>query len=67
MLDIFFGFVVVVVETLLLAGGASRSSILGTVAMMIRDEGNMHLWKKDGMVGVDGIFTPFCFPLFVTI
>ena len=50
MLDIFFGFVVVVVETLLLAGGASRSSILGTVAMMIRDEGNMHLWKKDGMV-----------------
>ena len=38
-----------------------------TVAKVIRGEDNWCLWKNDRMLGVDGVFAPFCFPFLVMV
>ena len=34
------------------------------VATVVGGGGNGRLWKKDGMVCVEGVIAPFCFPFF---
>ena len=61
-----FCFFVVVVEILFLVGGVSGWSVATAVATVVADEGNWRLWKNDGMVCVEGVVAPFCFPFFGT-
>ena len=37
------------------------------MATVVGGEDNGCLWKKDGMVGVEGVVAPFCFPVFGTV
>ena len=59
-----FSLVGVVVDILFLVGGASGWSVPMVVATVVGGGGNGRLWKKDGMVCVEGVIAPFCFPFF---
>ena len=61
-----FWFAPVVVEILFFVGRASRWSVATVVATVVGDEGNERLWKKDRMVGVEGVADLFYFPFFGT-
>ena len=61
-----FSFVGVVVDILFLVRGASGWSVPMAVATVVGGGGNGRLWKKDGMVCVEGVVAPFCFPFFGT-
>ena len=62
-----FVVVVVVVEIHFLVGGASGWSVPTAVATVVGGDGNGRLWKKDGMMSVEGVIAPFCFPFFGTV
>ena len=64
LLDDSLSFVGVVVDILFLVGGASGWSVQMAVATVVGGGGNWCLWKKDGMVCVEGVVAPFCFPFF---
>ena len=36
------------------------------VTTVIGGDGNGRFWKMDGMVSVEGVVAPFCFPFFGT-
>ena len=61
-----FSFFGVVVDILFLVGGALGWSVPMAVATVVGGDGNGRLWKKDGMVCVEGVVAPFCFPFFGT-
>ena len=57
-----FSFVGVVVDILFFVGGALGWSVPTAVASVVGGDDNGRLWKKDGMVCVEGVVAPFCFP-----
>ena len=61
-----FSFVCVAVDILFLVGAVSGWSVPTAVTTVVGGDGNVHLWKKDGMVCVKGVIAPFCFPFFGT-
>ena len=61
-----FSFVGVVVDIVFLVGGALGWSVPTVVTTVIGGDGNGRFWKMDGMVSVEGVVAPFCFPFFGT-
>ena len=59
-----FSFAGVVVEILFLVGGALGWPVPKAVTTVVGVDGNGCLWKKDGMVCVEGVVAPFCFLFF---
>ena len=59
-----FSFVGVAVDILFLVEGALGWSVPTAVTTVVGGGGNGRLWKKDGMVCVEGVIAPFCFPHF---
>ena len=51
-----------VFDILFLVGGVSGGSVLTAVTTIVGGDGNGRIWKKEGMVCVEGVIAPFCFP-----